>query len=114
MLDPRPARPACLQSGRSGGNEVSGRVRYYIGLAATLHDSAIAIVDSSGRVVFAEATERFLQNKRAYNCPPDDMLRIGRLVKEYCPPEVEIVVAISWSEEYLRLLQECTKGRLPL
>jgi carbamoyltransferase len=88
--------------------------RYYIGLAATLHDSALAILDPSGRVVFAEASERYLQNKRAYNAPPDDMLRIPRLVREYCGPGTEIVAAVSWSADHLRAVQLQTLGLLPL
>ena len=34
-------------------------MRNYIGIACTLHDPALAIVDSSGRVRFAESTERY-------------------------------------------------------
>ena len=73
--------------------------RCYIGLASTMHDPAIAIVDSSGEPVFAEAAERYLQVKRAYNCPPDEMLRTPRLVEEYCG-DSEIVAALSWSSGF--------------
>ena len=79
-------------------------VTYYIGLAATLHDSALAILSPAGEVLFAEATERSLQNKRAYNCPPDDLVRIPRLIKEWCEPGAELVVAVSWSRAYLNQL----------
>ena len=79
-------------------------VTYYIGLAATLHDSALAILAPSGEVLFAEATERSLQNKRAYNCPPDDLVRIPRLIKEWCEPGAELVAAVSWSRAYLNQL----------
>jgi len=75
--------------------------RYYVGLAATIHDPAIAIVDENGRVVFAEAAERYLQNKRAYNAPPDDLLRLPRLLHEHCPDGREFVAAISWSGAFL-------------
>ena len=78
--------------------------RYYFGLAATLHDSALAIVDPSGEPIFAEATERYTQCKRAFNFPPDDMLRIPELIREYCEPNAEIVVAISWSTPFLNQL----------
>jgi carbamoyltransferase len=88
--------------------------RYYIGLSATLHDPAVAILDSSGQVVFAEATERYLQNKRAYNSPPDDMLRIPHLVREYCGDSADVIAAISWSADYLRRLQIQTLSTLPL
>ena len=53
------------------------RGRWYVGLAATIHDPAIAIIDPGGCVVFAEATERRLQDKRAYNSPPDGMVDVG-------------------------------------
>ena len=75
--------------------------RYYIGLAATMHDPAVAIVDPSGEPVFAEATERFMQCKRAHNCAPDDMIRIPQLVREYCEPDAELVAAITWSTDHL-------------
>ncbi|MGQ0569631.1 MAG: carbamoyltransferase N-terminal domain-containing protein, partial [Armatimonadota bacterium] len=78
--------------------------RYYVGLAATLHDSALAIVDPSGEPVFAEATERYLQCKRAYNCPPDDMIRIPELVREYCEPDAELMGAVTWSTLFLSRL----------
>ncbi len=73
--------------------------RNYIGLACTGHDNALAIVDSAGKVVFAEATERYLQNKRALNSPPDDLIRIDGLVEAYCEPDAELLVAKTWSKK---------------
>lgn len=70
----------------------------YIGLSNTLHDSALAIVDSTGRVRFAEAIERFLQNKRSINCPPDFFQHAAKLVTKYCDDDAELVVAQTWSE----------------
>ncbi len=70
-----------------------------------MHDPAIAIVDAEGRAVFAEATERWLQHKRAYNCPADDFICVPRLVREYCPADAEIVAAITWSEPQLSRLE---------
>jgi carbamoyltransferase len=75
--------------------------RYYIGLAATMHDPALAILDPFGEPLFAEATERFMQCKRAYNCTPDDMIRIPQLVREYCEPDAELIAAITWSADHL-------------
>ncbi len=77
----------------------------YIGLANTFHDSSVAIVNSNGDVVFAEATERYLQNKRAINSVPDQFIHIGKLVKTYCEPDAELVVAHSWSENADQLLK---------
>jgi len=72
-------------------------MRNYIGLSCTFHDPGLAIVDSAGKVVFAEAAERYLQNKRAINCPPDDVNRIGQLIQEYCEPDADLVVAKTWA-----------------
>jgi carbamoyltransferase len=71
--------------------------RNYIGIACTGHENALAIVHSDGEVVFAECTERYLQNKRAINTPADDPIRIPKLIDEYCEPGADIVVAKSWS-----------------
>ncbi len=79
--------------------------RYYIGLAATFHDPALAIVNPAGEVVFAEATERYMQDKRAFNCPPDHFIRIPTLIKQYCEPDAEMVIALSWSKVWLRSLR---------
>jgi carbamoyltransferase len=77
----------------------------YIGLANSCHDSAVAIVDVGGHVVFAEATERHMQNKRAFNLSPDVFLRIEELIAEYCEPDAELVVAYSWSDAAEELLR---------
>jgi carbamoyltransferase len=78
----------------------------YIGLACTGHDNALAIVNSEGEVVFAEATERSLQSKRAYNCAPDAILELDRLVTDYCEPDAEIVIAKTWSDQAISVFQE--------
>ena len=75
--------------------------RVYVGLAATLHDPAIAFVAQDGRPAYAEATERALQAKRAFNCPPDDLLRVPRLLRTHFPQATEIVAAVSWSDDFL-------------
>jgi carbamoyltransferase len=67
-------------------------VRYYLGLATTFHDPALAIVGPDGSVLFAEATERYLQYKRAPNCEPDSAPRMAALLKRFIPPEAELVV----------------------
>ena len=47
-------------------------------------------------MLFAEATERFLQNKRALNCEPDQLFRIPELLEKFCPNPQKIVIAINW------------------
>jgi carbamoyltransferase len=80
--------------------------RNYIGVASSAHDSALAIVDSDGQVVFAEATERHVQAKRALNIAPDVPLRTAQLVAEYCERGAEIVLAFSWTEGSGRRLRD--------
>ena len=58
--------------------------RNYVGLANSFHDSALAIVDSRGELVFAEATERPLQNKRALCISPDLVHHTGEVIQQYC------------------------------
>jgi len=70
--------------------------KYYIGLSITYHDPALAIIDDQGKVLFAEATERYLQNKRALNCEADPLLRVKDLLTQYCPEPDEFVIAINW------------------
>jgi carbamoyltransferase len=84
--------------------------RYYIGLSATLHDPAIAIIGPTGEVLFAEATERSLQDKRAFNAPPDQLIRLPQLLEEFCPDADEISVVLNWSASFrdrLRLHAAC-------
>jgi carbamoyltransferase len=78
--------------------------RYYVGLATTFHDPALAIVGPDGSVLFAEATERYLQYKRAPNCEPDSAPRMAGFVKRWIPEGAEIVVATSWGEDFTDFL----------
>jgi len=75
----------------------------YLGLATTFHDSAIAIVDDGGQLVFAEATERHMQSKRAMNIRPDAVFHTAELIRQYCADADEIVPAYSWSHTTPRL-----------
>lgn len=84
----------------------------YIGLATTPHDPAIAIVNSSGRLVFAEAAERYLQNKRAWCSPPDDFLRVNKLIQEYCNSGEDLVIAASWRKSFFKKLRFIILGPL--
>ena len=78
--------------------------RYYVGLATTFHDPALAIVGPDGNVLFAEATERYLQYKRAPNCEPDSAPRMASLLERWIPEGAEIVVATSWGQEFSEFL----------
>jgi len=72
--------------------------RNYIGLACTVHDPALAIVSSTGEVLFAEAAERHLQTKRAFYQPPDDLVRTPAVLEAYAEPGAQLVLAHSWLE----------------
>jgi carbamoyltransferase len=72
--------------------------RNYIGLATSAHDTALAVVDSAGKVVFAEATERYLQFKRAIGVAPDVVHHTADVLERVCDPDTEFVVAHSWAD----------------
>ena len=80
--------------------------RYYIGLATTFHDPAIAVIDAKGKVIFAEATERFLQYKRAPNCEPDPALYMESVIERFIPPNAEIVIASTWGADFTDYLAQ--------
>lgn len=83
---------------------------YYIGLSVTYHDPALAIIDAQGEVLFAEATERYLQHKRALNCAADPLYYVAELLTEYCPAPSHITIAYNWSKK--RPWYETLVGRL--
>lgn len=71
--------------------------RNYIGLADSFRDGAICIVNAHGEIVHAEATERVLQDKRAFNATPEPFLYLQELISQHCDPHAELVFAHSWS-----------------
>ncbi len=73
--------------------------KYYLGLSVTYHDPALAIIDETGEVLFAEATERYLQYKRALNCEADCLLRLPELLGRYCDDASQFTIAINWSKK---------------
>ncbi|MEQ8755696.1 MAG: carbamoyltransferase C-terminal domain-containing protein [Coleofasciculus sp. G1-WW12-02] len=74
--------------------------KIYIGLGSTFHDSSIAIVDSQGKVIFAEATERYLQRKRALNYVPDQRDILANVLTEYCSDNTHFIVTKTWSKDF--------------
>lgn len=73
----------------------------YIGLANSPHDPAIAIVNNEGEILFAEGSERLLQNKRAWCSPADDLFRIKSLLKEHAQDAERLVIAKTWESNYI-------------
>lgn len=84
--------------------------RNYIGIANSFHDSSVSIVNSEGEIVFSEATERYLQNKRVINHSGDVFIRIGKLVERYCEPGAELVVANCWSEDCFKTIKQAKRN----
>ncbi len=64
--------------------------KYYIGLTSSYHDSSICLVDELGNIVFAEALERYTQNKRSLSSPADNYFLIKKILKRYAISDYEI------------------------
>ena len=64
----------------------------------TYHDSAIAIVDWNRDVIFAEATERQLQIKRALNCEPDSLHWMAEVLRTYCDDGASFRIGLNWNK----------------
>lgn len=84
--------------------------KHYIGLAVTPHDPALCILNPAGEIVFAQAAERYLQNKRAWHSPADDVLFVKRLLKTYCDSADQLVLSLSWEKKYLKKTRHVTNG----
>jgi carbamoyltransferase len=80
-------------------------MRFTIGLATTVHDPAIAILGPDGEVLFAEASERYLQFKRAPGCEPDLITRMLELAREWLNPDASVVIATSWGLRFTEYLE---------
>lgn len=76
--------------------------KYYIGIASGFHDAAIALVNEQGEVVFAQATERFTQNKRALTTVADNYFYSEQLLGAF--PMTDYELAVNW-----KLLHSITK-----
>ncbi len=73
----------------------------YLGFGTTSHDSAIAVLNEAGQLLFAEANERVLKNKRAWNTSPDPVLFLDGILKKYVN-DGPIVAGLSWSDDILK------------
>ncbi len=71
----------------------------YIGLNDNFHDPSICILDSDGKLIFAEGAERHLQYKRALACPADLEVYIEEVISRHFPKDkYHVIVASSWSK----------------
>ena len=59
------AHSIAVQSINKRSKKGVGMHKNYIGIACTGHDASISIVNANGEILYAEAAERYLQNKRA-------------------------------------------------
>jgi len=71
---------------------------YYIGLSTSGHDPSFAILNSKGEIIVAEATERYLQDKRAWGCLPDHKGHLENFLYKIIEddPNAEFQVSTSW------------------
>ncbi len=73
----------------------------YLGFSCSQHDPAIAVVDASGEVLFAEANERPLKCKRGWHAPPDALGVIEPLLDRFVA-DGSISANLTWSRGALR------------
>jgi carbamoyltransferase len=88
----------------------AGTKRNYVGLACTWHDPAVAVVDSRGELVFAEATERRLQKKRAHHSAPDELVGVLDLIDEWCEADADLLLARTWTSGSVRSSRWALRG----
>jgi carbamoyltransferase len=89
--------------------------RFHLGLSTSGHDPALAIVGEDGRILFAEATERFLQDKRAWGVAPDLVGHLeGALTAVGFDAAIdELVVSTSWARVKADLPVSVSNAMLP-
>lgn len=86
--------------------------KYYIGLSISGHDPALSIVNAHGKVIFAEATERFVQQKRAWGIDADHPEHIRNVLPGLISPDAEIVISKSWTRSKKNLPIDVSGGLL--
>lgn len=86
--------------------------KYYIGLSISGHDPALSIVNDNGHVIFAEATERFVQQKRAWGIDADHPEHIRNVLPGLIAPDAEIVISKSWTRSKKNLPIDISGGLL--
>ncbi|TDL88998.1 carbamoyltransferase family protein [Meridianimarinicoccus aquatilis] len=88
---------------------------YHLGLSTSGHDPALALVDAQGRLVFAEATERFLQDKRAWGIAPDHVNHLLSALQQvgFDLASDTLTVATTWKKAKAELPVQITGDLLP-
>lgn len=80
----------------------------HLGFSCSQHDPSIAVVNEDGKVVFAQANERALKNKRGWHAPPDAFGLIEPILNEYTNGK-DISANLTWSGAALRSSRFLTK-----
>ena len=79
----------------------------YLGFSCSQHDPSIAVIHDEGGVVFAEANERGLKNKRGWHAPPDALGLIEPILDRYVGG-APIDANLTWSRAALAAAPERT------
>lgn len=88
----------------------------YLGIAATVHDPAIAILDEQGFLLHAEALERPMQFKIAWDiCPTALFDYLNKLILRFHSDNCHWSIAISWDFSAKKALKgvEPQQAKLP-
>lgn len=72
----------------------------FVGFSCSQHDPSVAVVGEDGSVLFAEANERPLKNKRAWHAPPDAFGVVDRILDRYAPDGI-VDANLTWSSAAL-------------
>jgi carbamoyltransferase len=90
--------------------------RYHLGLSTSGHDPALALVDEAGVVRFAEATERFIQDKRAWGAAPDHVGHLESALSAvgFDVATDELIVSTSWARVKADLPVSVSNALLPV
>ena len=90
--------------------------RFYLGLSTSGHDPALALVDETGRIRFAEATERFIQDKRAWGAAPDHVGHLESALNAvgFDAAVDELIVSTSWARVKADLPVSVSNALLPV
>ena len=82
----------------------------YLGVGATVHDPALAIMDDEGNLLYAEALERPLQHKIAWDiCPTSLFDYLTARIWQFHDRSTHWSIALSWEFDSKRSIQNRRK-----
>lgn len=89
---------------------------FYLGFSTSGHDPSFALVDDQGTVLFAEASERFLQDKRAWGACPDHVYHLQNTLSalNIDLQQARFVVATSWGQTKVNVDLAVSDALLPM